>query len=105
MGEIGLDSVMPSETQFESSGETASQWIARLAAELDVEPLTLQRQAAVLALARDVAHGTERKYAPLASFVAGCYVQRALHDGRNADEALADVSAAVARLLGPSATH
>lgn len=95
----------PDEAQFEPARAPASEWIARLAAELDVEPLALHRQAAVLAIARDVAHGTERKYAPLASFVAGCYVQRALQDGRDADEALAEVSAAVARLLDPSATR
>ena len=28
----------------------------------------------ILDLARDVAHGTERKYAPLSAFLAGCFV-------------------------------
>lgn len=92
---------MTSETPLESPAETASEWIARLAVELGVEPLSLRTQAEVLGLARDVAHGTERKVAPLASFLAGLYAQRAVDSGRDVDEALRDVSEAVERLLGP----
>ena len=90
---------------FEPDAETAADWVARLAVELGVDPLSPHMQAEVLGLARDVAHGTERKAAPLASFVAGLYVQRALAAGRDNDEALHEVSEAVERLLGPSATR
>lgn len=79
--------------------DTAAEWVAGLATELGVEPMTLRTQAAVLAIARDVAHGAERKYAPLASFVAGRRVEAAVRAGRSVDEALAEVSEAVARLL------
>ena len=88
----------------EPDAETAAEWVSRLAVELDDEPLSPHTQAEVLGLARDVAHGTERKAAPLASFVAGRYVQRAVADGRDVDQALREVSEAVERLLGPSAT-
>lgn len=85
--------------------ETAAEWVAALAGELGVEPTTLRAQATVLAIARDVAHGTERKYAPLASFVAGRRVEAAVRAGRTVDEALSEVSEAVARLLAdPPAT-
>lgn len=79
--------------------QTAQQWIARLSSELGVEGMTLQTQAALLAIARDVAHGAERKYAPLASFVAGRYVELAARDGRDVNTAMTEVSNAVRRLL------
>lgn len=79
--------------------DTAAEWVARLAHELGVEPMTLRTQAAVLAIARDVAHGAERKYAPLASFVAGRRVESAVRAGGTVDDAIAEVTAAVARLL------
>lgn len=88
----------------EPDAETAAEWVGRLAAELGIEPLSPRWQAAVLRLARDVAHGTERKAAPLASFVAGLHVQRAMEGGRDADAALREVSEAVERLLDPPAT-
>lgn len=78
---------------------TAATWVERLAQELGVEGMTPHAQATLLAIARDVAHGGERKYAPLASFIAGRYVQLAAHDGRDMESALRDVSDAVSRLL------
>ena len=41
----------------------------------------------LLELARDVAHGTERKNAPLAAFIVGRYL--ATHEGASIDEAIA----------------
>jgi hypothetical protein len=79
--------------------DTAAAWIARLADELSAGSVDLQLQAAVLALARDVAHGTERKYAPLAAFVAGRHVQRRVTEGVTPNQALGEVNAAVQRLL------
>ena len=43
----------------------------RFAAALGVPPLSADEQERVLAWARDVAHGSERRYAPLTSFLLG----------------------------------
>ena len=94
---------MTSTPPFDPDAETAAEWVALLAAELGLEPLSPRTQAEVLGLARDVAHGTERKAAPLASYVAGRYVECAVKSGRDVDAALHDVSEAVERLLVPPA--
>lgn len=46
-------------------------WLERYAEELGVPRLTDDEITALLALARDVAHGAERRYAPLSTFLAG----------------------------------
>ena len=92
---------MTSTPPSEPEAESAAEWVARFAVELRVESLSPRTQAEVLGLARDVAHGTERTAAPLASFVAGRYIQRAVDSGCDVDEALREVSEAVERLLGP----
>lgn len=46
-------------------------WLDRFADALGVPPLDPDDIDALLDLARDVAHGTERKNAPLAAFLAG----------------------------------
>jgi Domain of unknown function (DUF6457) len=89
----------------EDAGSTAAAWIERLTSELSDAGLSLQMQAAVLALAREVAHGSERKYAPLAAFIAGRHVERRVREGGDAGEALQEVIQAAQRLLdGGSAT-
>jgi len=80
--------------------DTAARWTARLAAELGVETMTPQTQVALLSIAREIAHGTERRYAPLASFIAGRYAELAVRQGRDVGTALREVSDAVQRLLG-----
>jgi hypothetical protein len=52
------------------------EWIDRFADSLGEERLGAGEAAAVLRLARDVAHGAERKLAPLAAFVAGVHAGR-----------------------------
>jgi hypothetical protein len=49
------------------------EWIPTYAEALGLE-LDAAETEAVLALARDVAHGTERKNAPVAAFLAGRFV-------------------------------
>lgn len=87
-----------------SEAATAAEWIALLARELGVNGMTPRAQAALLSMARDVAHGTERKYAPLASFIAGRFVELAARDGRDIEAALRDVRDAVTRLVRETPT-
>ena len=46
-------------------------WLDHYAAALGVPPLATQEVDAILDLAREVAHGTERRNAPLAAWLAG----------------------------------
>jgi hypothetical protein len=58
----------------------------------------------VLALARTVAHATERRFAPLATYLAGKYVLARTRSGVPAAEALAEAVALVEELLPPPAS-
>jgi uncharacterized protein DUF6457 len=49
-------------------------WLEELASALEVEPLAREETGAVLKLARDVAHGVERKFAPLSTYLLGVAV-------------------------------
>ena len=49
------------------------EWMDRMALALGEEPLTQPEVGAILKLAREVAHGVERKAAPLATFLAGLH--------------------------------
>ena len=53
----------------------------------------------ILHLARDVAHGTERRFAPLAAYLTGRFVTARVQQGAAVEEALAEAQAAAARLL------
>ncbi len=55
---------------------------------------------ALLDLARQVAHGSERRFAPLSTFVAGRFVTARMAQGATAADALAE-AIAVARSLLP----
>ena len=83
-----------------AESETAARWVARFAAELGVSGVSLEMQADVLAIARDVAHGAERRYAPLAAFIAGRHVEARTRAGVDGATALREVSDAVTRVLG-----
>jgi hypothetical protein len=61
--------------------------------------LTDEEVDAVLDLARDVAHATERRYAPLSAFVAGKFVLDRTRAGVPVEEALEQAGAVVARVL------
>jgi len=56
-------------------------WIDRLATTLHEEPLSQQETAALLEIARDVAHRVERKVTPLSTFLLGLAVGRATAGG------------------------
>ena len=74
-------------------------WLQRLATELGVDPLNEEQQELLLEAARDVAHGVERKVTPLAAFLLGAAMQRAIGHGRTHDEALAQVLAELRGVL------
>jgi Domain of unknown function (DUF6457) len=54
----------------------------------------------ILDLARDVAHGTERRFAPLSSYLAGKFVARRIKEGATAEHAVHEAQEVVGRLLG-----
>jgi Domain of unknown function (DUF6457) len=53
----------------------------------------------LLDMARNVAHGTERKNAPLAAYVTGRYVAERAHQGIDEDAALAEALAAAESII------
>ena len=79
------------------------EWMDELAAALGEEPLEAREVGAILKLARDVAHGVERKLAPLSTFAAGVLVGRRIAEGVPRAEALTEALSA-ARSLIPSAS-
>ncbi|MCA1726802.1 MAG: DUF6457 domain-containing protein, partial [Actinobacteria bacterium] len=61
-------------------------WLDGLAGALGVDPLSPQRAGALLKISREVAHGVERKYAPLSTYLIGIAVgSRASASGREAE--------------------
>jgi hypothetical protein len=76
------------------------EWLGRYARELGVSPLTDEERTALLRLARDVAHGTERRFAPLSTFLAGV---AAGSRNEHRPDAGAEATEAAGRLLaGPA---
>jgi hypothetical protein len=63
-------------------------WLERYAAALGQETVAPVEKGSVLKLARDVAHGVERKLAPLSTYLAGVYVGRAMAESERRSEAL-----------------
>lgn len=72
-------------------------WPDRVAKALGLAALTDEQVEAVLDLARDVAHGTERRYAPLTTYLAGMAVGRS-----GADDAVEGTVATIVDLLEQS---
>ncbi|MEV0132170.1 DUF6457 domain-containing protein [Dactylosporangium sp. NPDC050688] len=59
-----------------SGSDELTGWIAQACEELGLAPLTTAEQAAILDLARDVAHNVARPGAPLTAFLLGVAVGR-----------------------------
>lgn len=70
-------------------------WIDNLAAALGAEPLTDDEVEELLTVARDVAHGVERKMTPLATYLLGMDVARRIAAG---EERAAAMRAAISEL-------
>jgi hypothetical protein len=73
-------------------------WPDRYSAALGVE-LTEEEVDAILDLARDVAHATERRYAPLSTYLTGKFVARRAAEGAPTGQAMHEAQEIVGRLL------
>jgi hypothetical protein len=80
-------------------------WIDGLASALGEDPLTAEESARLLGVARDVAHGVERKVTPLAAFVLGCAVGRDLAGGATRAHALARGLGLLEGVLPPASSE
>ncbi len=63
-------------------------WLGQLAATLGEAQLSDEEQGLLLDVARDVAHGTERKATPIATFLLGTAVARRVAAGEDRHAAL-----------------
>ena len=73
-------------------------WLSRYSAALELD-LTEDEVEAILDLARDVAHATERRFAPLSAYLAGKFVTRRVAEGTTSDAAVHEAHEVVGRLL------
>ncbi|CAN5260946.1 hypothetical protein BH20ACT24_BH20ACT24_06290 [soil metagenome] len=78
-------------------------WLSDLADVLEQAEVSRAEERAVLRFARDVAHGIERRLAPLSAYAVGVYVGRRTTQGAAAGEALHEAIAAAATIIPGSA--
>jgi Domain of unknown function (DUF6457) len=76
-------------------------WLVNLATRLGVDPLTDDQVMELLGVARDVAHGVERRATPLATFLLGAAAQRRIGLGATAADAFADALTELQTTLPP----
>jgi hypothetical protein len=76
-------------------------WMEELAEALGERPLDRVESGALLRLSREVAHGVERKFAPLSTFLVGAAVGRRVAAGEDRGEAFADAVAAALGVIPP----
>jgi uncharacterized protein DUF6457 len=74
-------------------------WMDRLADALGEDRVSQGEMGMALKMAREVAHGVERKLAPLSTFVAGVHAGRAAASGGSREEGLKGAMEAVLDLL------
>jgi hypothetical protein len=65
-------------------------WLDQLADALNVRRLAPDELGTILKLAREVAHGTERRFAPASTFLAGVAVGIWTAGGRDRERSIAD---------------
>jgi hypothetical protein len=78
-------------------------WLSTLAVTLGVDPLGEEQVMELLGVARDVAHGVERRATPLATFLLGAATQRRIGHGATAADAFADALTELQTVLPPPA--
>ncbi len=76
------------------------EWVDRLAAEFQLEPLSAHENEHLLTASREVAHRVERKATPLAMYVLGLSVGSQMAD-RKRDDAIEDAIHALLLRLPP----
>ena len=74
-------------------------WLMHAAAILGVEPLGEDEQERLLGVARDVAHGVERKLTPIATYLIGAAVERRVAAGLDPGAAFAGAVADLERAI------
>lgn len=79
------------------------EWIDKLATALGEEPVEPKEMGALLKLARDVAHGVDRKLAPVSTFVVGMHVGRRAAEGMPRTQALTEALETARALIPPAA--
>ena len=77
--------------------EALDEWLAAVAAELGVDP-ALVPTAAILDVARDVAHGVARPAAPLSTFLVGLAAAQRAAAGEDLTRALHDAARTTSEL-------
>ncbi len=78
---------------------TVDEWLDRLAGALGVEEITPPEMSMALQIARDVAHGIERKLAPVSTFLVGVSVGVRTAQGGSREEALRRAVAATRAII------
>ena len=76
-----------------------NEWLDRLADGLGESRISGQELGEVLKVARDVAHETERRFAPVSAFLIGVAVGHRMADGAPREEAFRSAVAAARELL------
>jgi len=74
-------------------------WLNRAAGDLGVDPIDDDTQERLLGVARDVAHGVERKLTPIATFLLGAAVERRVAAGEDRSAAFAGALADLERAI------
>jgi hypothetical protein len=74
-------------------------WLERWASALGERPVSAEEFGAMLRLSRRVAHGVERRLAPLSAFVAGLHIARRVAEGADPADALGEIEKAADALL------
>ena len=78
-------------------------WLGALATTLGVDPLAEDQVMELLGVARDIAHGVERRATPLATFLLGAATQRRIGHGATAADAFTDALIELQSTLPPPA--
>jgi hypothetical protein len=78
------------------------EWLERYAGELGVPSIDADTARAVLGLAREVAHGVERRLAPLCAYLVGLHVAGQAEHGVDRTQAVREALDTARSMLPPS---
>jgi hypothetical protein len=85
--------------EMDEGSDEMERWLGALATTLGVDPLDEGQMMELLGVARDVAHGVERRATPLAAFLLGAAAQRRIGHGATSSDAFDDAVAALRSVL------